>query len=103
MLPKEGKRFNHVIRALRNAGVDTMAGHYFDLRGRVISWYHDHVLNGDLSDDATTLERTPLPSSAYLEADRTTLLADAAESPFDQDPCLSRSYPLSLPDLSSTD
>ena len=81
-----------MIRALQNAGFDTMAGDYFDFRGRAISWYHDLVLNGSLSGDTTMSERTPLPSSAHAEADRDAFLAAAAESPFEQDPCLPRGY-----------
>ncbi|KAK5692731.1 hypothetical protein LTR17_025325 [Elasticomyces elasticus] len=102
-LPKTGARFDDVIRTLRNGGVDTMAGDYFDLRGRFVSWYHDHVLNGSLSGDTTTSERTPLPWRAYAEANRDTLLAGAAESLFEQDPCLARSYRAFPPDLLSFD
>ncbi|KAK1808039.1 hypothetical protein LTR12_017601 [Friedmanniomyces endolithicus] len=92
VVPKKGERFDNVIRALQNAGFDTMAGDYFDFRGRAISWYHDLVLNGSLSGDTTMSERTPLPSSAHAEADRDAFLAAAAESPFEQDPCLPRGY-----------
>ncbi|KAK3615657.1 hypothetical protein LTR22_027348 [Elasticomyces elasticus] len=98
-LPKTGERFDDVIRALRNAGVDTMAGDYFDFRGRVVTWYHDHVLNGSPSGDTTTSERTPVPSSAYTEANQDALLVDAVENLSEQDPCLSWSCPAFPPDL----
>lgn len=45
----------------------------------------------------TTAERTPLPSSAYSEANRDALLADAAASLFDQDPCFFVAALLSRP------
>lgn len=85
LLPKDGRKFNEIVKVLRQAGVHDSAKDYVDLRKRIVSWYHKHVLTLDPQQDCAPAEETPLPSSAYRDTEWESQLDDQ----YLRDPCLS--------------
>lgn len=92
MLPKEGGKFNAVVQALRDAGVDTLAADYADLRKVIVSWYHEHILTERFREGMMDTMPTPLPSSAWEEPFGGSFPLDTAGSTTDWDPCLAGDY-----------
>ena len=92
LLPKEGGKFNAVVQALRDAGVDTMAADYADLRKVIVSWYHEHILTERFRESIMDTTLTLLPSSAWEQPLGGSFPLDTAGCTTDWDPCLAGDY-----------
>ncbi|KAK6439521.1 hypothetical protein LTR95_004272 [Oleoguttula sp. CCFEE 5521] len=89
LLPKQGRKFNEVVKVLRQAGLHDLAKDFVLLRNCIVSRYHDHVLKVELQHDFTPVEGIPLPSSVYMDMEWMSQL----DGQHFQHPCLSAIYP----------